>query len=313
MEAEQKEERGQPSPVAAARQVYRQSMRDDVLGLAAELAYRFFLALFPFTIFMTALGGFLAQQLQVQNPADQVVQLLGDLLPPEAAALVQAELERVIANQNAGLLSLGALLALFFATGGTKAIMKALNRAYGVEEGRAIWRRYVVAIALTLVAGGGILLAFVLFVPVRLIARHLAAAVGMGDFTGVIVDVLAALGALLLLVVAASIVYRIAPNIRLPLRAVLPGAVLFALLWLAVTFGFGFYVSNFGNYANTYGALAGVAITLIWFYVSGLILLVSAEVNEVIHEMTQPEDVERRRQESARQSEGDRESRRGAE
>lgn len=288
-------------------------MRDDVLGLAAELAYRFFLALFPFTIFMTALGGFLAQQLQVQNPADQVVQLLGDLLPPEAAALVQAELERVIANQNAGLLSLGALLALFFATGGTKAIMKALNRAYGVEEGRAIWRRYVVAIALTLVAGGGILLAFVLFVPVRLIARHLAAAVGMGDFTGVIVDVLAALGALLLLVVAASIVYRIAPNIRLPLRAVLPGAVLFALLWLAVTFGFGFYVSNFGNYANTYGALAGVAITLIWFYVSGLILLVSAEVNEVIHEMTQPEDVERRRQESARQSEGDRESRRGAE
>lgn len=289
--------------VDVGRRVVRQSLRDDVLGLAAELAYRFFLAVFPFAIFLTALGGFIASRLDIANPAQRAVDLLGQALPEEAASLVRAELQKVIDNQSAGLLSLGALLALFFATGGTKAIIKALNRAYGVEEGRSFIGRYAMAIALTLVAGAAIVGAFILFVPVRLFAGPLAEAVGLGEFAGLITQLLAGIGALVLVISAAAIIYRVAPNIRLPWRAVLPGAVVFAIGWLVATLVFAFYVSNFGSYANTYGALAGVAITLIWFYVSSVILLGAAELNEVLHEMHEPEDVERRRRESEEQAE----------
>lgn len=275
-------------------------MRDDVLGLSAELAYRFFLALFPFTIFITALGGFIAAELPIDNPAQRAVELLGNLLPPEAASLVESELRRIIDSQSAGLLSLGAILALFFATGGMNAIIKAMNRAYRVPEARPVWKRYLVALALTMVAGTGIVAAFVLFVPLRMLGPALARTLGAGELAGPITNTVAALGAFVLLIAAVSIVYRVAPNIRLPLRAVLPGAVLFAVTWLVATFGFGFYVSNFGNYANTYGALAGVAVMLIWFYVSALMLLVAAEVNEVMHEMADPADVQSRRREAER-------------
>jgi membrane protein len=279
----------------AARAVVNQTVRDDVPGLAAELAFRFFLALFPFAIFLAALGAFVASLLAIPDPSQRAVQLLGDLLPAEAATLVQRQLQLVIDRQNPGLLSIGALAALFFATGGTNAIIKAMNRAYGVGERRPIWRRYVLAITLTIFAGASIMAAFLLLVPLRMVVPQILADLGLGAVATAAVNVIIAALALVLVVTAASVIYRVAPNIKLPPRSVLPGAVLFAVIWLITTLGFGFYVSNFGDYANTYGALAGVAIVLIWFYVSSLILLVAAEVNEVIHEMADPEDVARRR------------------
>jgi membrane protein len=286
--------------VYALRQVIDQVVRDDVAGLAAEMSYRFFMAIFPFAIFLTAFGGFVAQQLAVSNPAARIVQALSGVLPPDAATLVQSQLEQIISGQNATLLSAGALLALWFATGGMNAIIKALNRAYNVPEGRVTWHRYVVAIVLTLVGGATVIAAFVLFVPVRLIASEVVSTLGFGQFAQLAVNATSGAAALLLLIAAAAFIYRVAPNIKLPPGAVLPGAVVFAVSWLAITFGFAFYVSNFGNYANTYGALAGVVIMLIWFYLSSILLLVSAEINEVVHQIRKPGEIDRLREESRR-------------
>ncbi len=288
----------------ALKRVVRQSMRDDVMGLAAELSYRFFLALFPFALFLAALGGFVAAQLPIENPAQRAVELLGDALPGEATELLRVELERVIANRTPGLLSAGAILALFFATGGMNAIIKALDRAYSVSETRPFWKRYLVALVMTVVAGAAVIVAFVLLVPLRMLGPAIGGALGLGQNTSLLVNLLAAVLAFVLIVGAVAYVFRVAPNIRLPLRAVLPGAFLFAVVWVAATLGFSFWVTNFGNYGATYGALAGVVIALIWFYVSALLLLVAAEVNEVLHELADPADVENRRRDS--ETEGDR-------
>lgn len=282
--------------LGGATQIYRQAMRDDVMGLAAELSYRFFLAIFPFAIFLTALGGFVATQLPIQNPAEQAVQMLGDALPQEAAAVVQSELENIIQQQSGSLLSVGAVLALFFATGGTNAVIKAMNRVYGVAEGRPIWKRYLVALAMTLLAGAALIGAFILLGPLRIFGPQIADALGLGETAPLIITIVGGILAFLLLLLAAAYVYRVAPNIRLPLKSVLPGALLFAVAWIVGTLGFFFYVTNFGNYGSTYGALAGVVIMLIWFYVSALLFLISAEFNEVLHEIRDPADVENRRQ-----------------
>ncbi|HUG47459.1 MAG TPA: YihY/virulence factor BrkB family protein [Candidatus Limnocylindria bacterium] len=280
-------------------------MRDDVMGLSAELAYRFFLAIFPFAIFLTALGGFVAGLLPIQNPAEQAVQMLGDALPEEAAAVVQSELEGIIQEQSTGLLSLGAVLALFFATGGTNAIIKAVNRVYSVAEGRPIWKRYLVAIAMTLLAGAALIGAIILIGPLRILAPEIANALGLGETAPLIITIATGILAFALLLAAAAWVYRVAPNIRLPLKSVFPGALLFAIAWIVGTLGFFIYVTNIGNYGSTYGALAGVVIVLIWFYVSALLFLLGAEFNEVFHEMRDPADVENRRQIAALEESGD--------
>ena len=110
----------------------------DVSGLSAEMAYRFLFALFPFGLFVAALGGGVAGWLGVDNPAEQIIGGLGDNLPPAIAEQLQPELERLFATASNGLLWTGALLALWAATGGTNALVKGIHRAYDVPEQRPV-------------------------------------------------------------------------------------------------------------------------------------------------------------------------------
>ena len=284
--------------LTAVREVARKSLHDDVVGLSAELAFRSFLAVFPFFVFVTALGGLIAAELPIRNPAKQAVELLGDALPPEGAGYLQQQLEQIIDNASRGQLLIAGVLALLFATSVTNALIKALNRAYDVPEHRPRWKRYAIAMLLTVVAGLGTVLAFLLFVPLRLLGPRIAEGLELGGQIPLVINVLALAGAVALLTLAALVLFRLGPSIKLPLRVVLPGAFMFAVGWLVATFMFGFYVWNLANYASTYGALAGVVIILVWFYVLAAVLLVSAEANQVLHQMTDPADVALRRREA---------------
>ena len=88
--------------------------------------------------------------------------------------------------------------------------------------------------------------------------------------------------AIAVMLVAVAFLYWAAPNAKLPFRWISPGALLATVGWIAMTFGFGIYVSNFGSYNATYGTLGGVVVTLIWFYLSGFVLLLGAELNAVL-------------------------------
>jgi membrane protein len=262
--------------------VARQIQRDKVLELSAALAYRFFLTIFPFMIFVAAAGAFVADWLPVRNPAKTMVDALGSTVPSQVASLIQGELQQVIGQQRVGLLSIGALAALWFGSGGTRAVMSASNEAYEVEETRPFWRRYLLSIVLTLVAGLGVVLAFVLFVPLEVFGHEIASATGLGAAYETAAAVAKWPIAFILLFVAVVMLYRLAPATVLPWRRVAVGALLFSLGWLIATWAFAFYLSNFGHYDATYGALAGVVVLLIWFYLTALLLLAGAEINSVL-------------------------------
>ena len=281
-------------PATVAREVARQALRDDVIGLSAELAYRFFIALFPFFVFLTALGALASSELGVENPAQRAVELVGDVVPREGAQFLEDQLKQVIENAGRGHLLAGGLFAIVIATSGTNAIIKGLNRAYGVEERRPFWKRYLTALVLTVAAGTTSVVALLLFVPFRLAGE-----------TPIVTNIVVALVAMALLIVAVTLLFRIGPSIKLPLRVVLPGAALFAGAWLLAALAFSFYVSNFADYASTYGVLAGVVMVLIWFYVMAIVLLLSAEANQVIHAMSDPEDMAYRRRQAERDGEDD--------
>ena len=263
--------------------------RDDIAGLAAELSYRFLFAIFPFGIFVAALTAFVAGALGMGDPTGQIIGAVGDNLPPDVAEGVRPQLEAVIGTTRPGLLTVGALAALWAATGGTNALIKAMNRAYEVEETRSLIPRYALAIGLTLLASVGIIAAFVTIVGASVLTGEAAERLGLTRGMVEAIGLLRWPVVFAFLAVAVGVLYKLAPNFRLPWRWAFAGGAIFSLGWVAATAAFGFYVANFGSYANTYGALGGVIVLLLWFYLSAIVLVGAAALIASAMKEMQPE------------------------
>ncbi len=283
------------SLAAIARRFLHEFQRDDAPGLSAELAYRFLFAIFPFVIFLAALTGFVAQWAGMQNPTTQLLNAAGPNVPGGLDQVIRPQLEAVLNNRHPELLSVGAIGALWAATGGTQAVMKAMNRAFEVQETRSFIGKYLMAIGLTLLGSAGLIVAVVGIVGASLLTEHTASSAGLGTDAYRTIAILRWPVVFVLLAAAVGVVYRLAPNVRIPWRWCLLGGGLFAVLWLVVTALFASYVSNFSHYGNTYGALGGVIVLMLWFYLSALVLIVTAELVAVILKEVRPEHVEEAR------------------
>ena len=270
---------------------------DDVSGLAAEIAYRFLFAVFPFGLFVAALGSFAAGWFHVQNPAQMIVNGLGDNLPPSIAEGLRPELERLLGDHQPGLITFGALTALWAATGGTNALVKGIHRAYDVPEQRPFVMRYAVAIGLTIIAAAGAILSFVTIVGGAVVTQQAAQKIGLGDQAFFLIQLLRWPAVFVVLTAAAAILYRYAPSVVVPWRAIVVGAAVFALGWLIATAAIGFYATNIANYGATYGSLGAVIVMMLWFYGSAAMLLIGAEVTAAITHERMPQEIKRRGEE----------------
>lgn len=286
-------------PVGLPRRLLASVQRDDVLGLAAEIAYRFLFALFPFGLFVAALGSFVAGWLGMDNPAEEIVQGLGDNLPPTIAESLRPELERLLDSARPGLLSIGALGALWAATGGTNALVKGIHRAYDVPERRPFLLRYVVAIGLTLLAAVGILGSFVTIVGGAVATEELASGLGLGSEAWTLIQLLRWPVVGLALTAAVAILYRYGPSLVVPWRWILVGASAFTLGWLAATAGLAWYVGNIADYGATYGSLSAVIVLMTWFYLTAALLLLGAELTAALAHARSPESIHWRGEEQA--------------
>ena len=269
----------------------------DVSGLAAEIAYRFLFAVFPFGLFVAALGGVIAGWLRIDNPAGQIIAGLGDNLPPEIADAVQPELERLFNTASNGLLWTGALLALWAATGGTNALVKGIHRAYGVPEQRPFVLRYVVAVALTLLAAVGVIASFVTIVGGAMITQELAERLALEAQAFTLLQLLRWPAVFVALTIAVAILYRYAPSIVIPWRWIAVGASFFTLGWLMATAALGWYAGNVADYGATYGSLGAVIVLMLWFYVTSALLLVGAELTAALARERTPGEIQMRGEE----------------
>lgn len=250
--------------------------RDDLAGLSAELAYRFLFAVFPFGLFVAALASFIGPLLGLGDPTNAILGAVGDNLPPDVAAGVRPQLDAVLGSAKPGLLTVGAIAALWAATGGTNALIKAMNRAYEVPETRPLIPRYALAIGLTLLASVGILAAFVTIVGASFLTSEFVRQAGLDPTVVEIISLLRWPVVFVFLSIAVGILYKLAPNFDVPFKACIAGGALFSLGWLIATALFALYVLNFGSYSNTYGALGGVIVLMLWFYLSAFVLVGAA-------------------------------------
>jgi membrane protein len=279
--------------------LHKSMKEDDVLGMAAELAFRLFLALFPFFIFLAALAGFVADMFGVVNPTQEIIDLFGGSLPPDTESVLRNQLDAVVGRQNAGLLSIGVLGALFAASGGVGTLMKAGNRAYQVREDRPALQRYALALVLTLLGGLLLVAAFGLFLVSQVFGSEIDARLGLKGMIGSISAVARWVGVPVLALLATAVLYWATPARRPRFRLLTPGSMVFVAGWLLVSFVYSTYVANFGSYNTTYGTLGGVAITLTWFYFTSAILIAGMELNAALQREATDEDSEGARRHQA--------------
>jgi membrane protein len=278
------------------KKVAKEFSTDDINGLAAELSYRYFLALFPFFIFLAALGGFIAHSLNVSDPTASVMNAIGDALPSDARSVLETQLHSVLDSHNAGLLSIGIIGALWAASGAMKAMMKALNRIYDVPETRGFVKTTGIAVGMTLAATVGILGSFALMLATQAGGKDIADWFGADNAFAVAVSVVRWPIVIALLITAVALLYWLAPNIDVPFKWITAGSALFTVVWLATTVGLGLYVTNFNAYNKTYGTLGGVVVLLTWLYLTNVVLLLGAEINAIIDADQDPEKTRARRE-----------------
>jgi membrane protein len=252
-------------------------MKDNVAGLAAQLAYYFFLAVFPALLFLIALASFF--------PGDviqQMVDAMRTVAPPAVVEILESQLQQIAEGDDGGLLTLGILVTLWSSSAAIVGIIDAMNRAYDIEEGRPWWKVRMVAIGLTIGLALFVLSAFTLVLAGPIVARWLAAHLGFGPVFLMAWHVVQWPLAFTLVALALAIVNYHAPDAEQDWEWVTPGAVLATLLWLLASIAFRIYVTNFADYNETYGSIGGVMVLMLWFYVSAFAVLVGAEMNAEI-------------------------------
>ena len=258
----------------------QQIKEDNIPLLAAGVAFYAFIALFPALIAAVTVYGLVADPEQVEEQIGN----FSDALPREAASLLTEQLTDIAGGSSSALgwgllLSLGG--ALFAASGGMQNLVKAVNIAYDEEETRGFVKLRALALALTLGA-----IVFIV-VTIGLIAVLPALLDDLGAVGRFAAQVARWVGLVVFVLVALAVIYRFAPDRDDPkLKWVGLGSGVATLLWILGSAAFSLYVSNFGKYGETYGALAGVVILLLWLWLTSLIILVGAEINSETEQQT---------------------------
>ncbi|WP_168057556.1 YihY/virulence factor BrkB family protein [Candidatus Manganitrophus noduliformans] len=269
---------GTLTPRQLAADVWKQINEDDIFSVAAELAYFSLFALFPLLLFLVTLIGYLP----VENLYQELLGYLQQVLPAEAMALVQKTLNQIVREQRGGLLSIGLAVTLWAASRGMAAIINALNKAYGVKEERPWWKVQATALGLTVSLSVFIIFSAVLMIFGGAIGEWLANWTGLGASFLIGWNLLRLFLATLIMITVVAAIYYFGPDVEQEWRWVTPGSVLAVLGWIAVSLAFSYYVSHFGNYNKTYGAIGAVIILLTWMYLSALMILLGAEINSEI-------------------------------
>ena len=280
----------------------KQALAHGITDLAAALAYYSFLAIPAMLLVAVGLFSLFASPDAITTLVDK----LGTVVPSQAAQLIEDSLRRMNENQSGSLamVIVGFVLALWTTMGAMTSFMRAVNRAYDREEGRSFVRQRLVAVQMVIAMGVAFLLVFGLLVLGPVMSGWIGNALDiegvMGWLWWVVQWPILLVG---LLAVFATVLY-LGPNVDHPRwRFITPGALFAVVVWLVASGLFAVYTSMFDSYNKTWGSLAAVIVMLTWLWVTGIALLLGAEINseaERSRELRQGEPAERRIQAPSR-------------
>ena len=261
-----------------AKAAFGEFQRDQCTDLAAALTYYSVLSVFPAILALVSLLGLFGQGEATTTALLDIVRQLGQ---GEVATQLQGPIDQIVMARGAGLaFVVGLVGAIWSASGYVGAFGRAMNRVYQVDEGRPIWKLRPVVVLLTIglvIMAALVLVGLVVSGPV---ATAIGDAVGLGEASRTVWEIVKWPVMLGIVVVMVAVLYYATPNVRQPrFRWVSVGATVAILVWVLASVAFGFYVSNFSSYNKTYGSLAGIVVFLLWLWITNLALLFGAEID----------------------------------
>jgi membrane protein len=258
---------------------YNRFVLHDAWAIASHIALSILMSMFPFLILVTGVASFFG----TGSLADEAADIILEAWPSEVAKPIADEVHTILTVRREGILTVGLLLALYFASSGVEALRVGLNRAYGLRETRAWWFTRLESIAFV-IGGAFVMLAFALLVVLGPLVWRGALywLPGLQPFDGLIAFLRIGV-ATLLIIVALVLAHKLVPAGRRDFRSVMPGVGVTLVLWLLGGLGFGWYLESYpGAYASTYGGLATAMAALVFLYTLAAIFLFGGELNGTV-------------------------------
>lgn len=258
---------------------------DDIFALGAQLAYYMVLSFIPFLMFLMTLVG-----LSHLN-SDSVLHLLSNVMPTEAFNLIQNTVIEIVDVQQTGLLWISIGLAIWVSSSGFKAVIKGLNKAYGVKETRSYVKLKTFSIIYTILLALVIIATLFLFVFGDVIGDFLIRTLEHPEFIYSLWNILRYIVVILIMILFFMFLYNATPCVRLGWLEVIPGAAATTIGWIVVSYIFAYYVNNFSNYSRLYGSLGAVFMFMTWLFITSMILILGGEINAVLAERSKLGDL----------------------
>jgi len=259
---------------------YRGLSKGYITSRVSAISYNFFLAVFPFLIFLFTIIPFIP----IENFQVSLMVLIHDFLPRSAFETIKETVEDIVTRPNGGLLSVGFILTLYFATNGINSLMEAFNNTFHTLETRGWIRQRLISALLVFILSILLIIAIGLMTfGTTLLTFILPAWILKSTIYLLFIQFLQWLVIIAALFFAISFIYYLAPAKRRHFRFISPGGSLATLLIIITTLGFNFYVDNFSKYNILYGSIGTLMIVLLWIYFNSFSLLIGFELNASIY------------------------------
>lgn len=250
-----------------------------IVTRAQSLAFSFFLAIFPATIFLFSLIPYIP----IKDFPDQLLLMIQGILPATAYESIRTTIEDIVKIPRGGLLSFGFIAALYFTTNGFMTLMRGFNTSYHVAETRSPIKQRGVSIILTLIISLLVFVSTILIIFSEAATRYLVKHSILKSKTQV---AFLFLGKWLIVVAlfffAISFLYYYAPSLKKRWRFISAGSTLATLSAIIVSIGFAYFVNHFGNYNKIYGSIGTLIVVMLWIYFNSMILILGFELNASI-------------------------------
>lgn len=260
------------------KQVFRRVIHHECTEISGEMAFDFLFAIFPAALFTATLIVYSGVSADVVSKS---LDLMGIFLHDVFRQMIEDNIRTLVASESSShsVLTFGLLGGIWVGSSAVSATIKALNKAYGVRETRSFLRLRLLSLQLMVGAGLALLLAFNLLIMGSWIETQMHRLLPMGHLLPNVMGLFKWPAGFMCAVIMAGMLYRSAPNCKPRFREVLPGAILFTVLWYFLSEAFGAYVGNFSYYNMMTGLLKGFIVLLLWIYLTALFLLVGGELN----------------------------------
>jgi membrane protein len=256
---------------------------DEILDRANGVAFSFTMAIFPAIIFLFTLTPYI-QNFVPDLTNDEIIGFLEDILPANLYSTAETTIHDIISKQRGGLLSFGFIMTLILSTNGMTSLMGAFNACYKTIETRGFFSVRLTATGLIFILS----ISFISSIALLIVGQQLLTDSEIRSVVNdtISVDILFILRFIFLYIIfqfAISSIYYFAPAIHEKWHFLSVGSVFSTLAIIVASFGFSYYVNNFGNYNKLYGSIGVLLVFMLWLFIISLILLVGFEMNAAIH------------------------------